>query len=220
MTNDELNQYIKHYIEKDKTGRAVMRTGDWGMGKSFYIRNTLIPFLSEPENGEHKCIVVSLYGVSALSEVSKAIYMEARAKKLNLGTETGQTAILAGKTLLKGITSAFGIDLSIDERGLQELYKSIDLSGKLIIFEDVERAEISILQFLGYVNSLVEQDGVKVLLVTNEDEILKYKLLSNPKEDDNNSFSRLLEEDKPGPKEYTEETIQYLGFTEKRERSG
>lgn len=34
MTNDELNQYIKHYIEKDKTGRAVMLTGDWGMGKS------------------------------------------------------------------------------------------------------------------------------------------------------------------------------------------
>lgn len=69
MTNDELNQYIKHYIEKDKTGRAVMLTGCWGMGKSFYIKNTLIPFLAESKNGGHRCIVVSLYGVSALSEV-------------------------------------------------------------------------------------------------------------------------------------------------------
>ena len=43
MTNDELNQYIKHYIEKDKTGRAVMLTGSWGMGKSYYIKNSLIP---------------------------------------------------------------------------------------------------------------------------------------------------------------------------------
>ena len=74
MTNDELNQYIKHYIEKDKTGRAIMLTGSWGMGKSYYIKKTLIPYLSNSENGGHKCIVVSLYGVSALSEVSKAIY--------------------------------------------------------------------------------------------------------------------------------------------------
>ena len=39
MTNDELNQYIKHYIEKDKTGRAIMLTGSWGIGKSYYIKN-------------------------------------------------------------------------------------------------------------------------------------------------------------------------------------
>ena len=133
MTNDELNQYIKHYIEKDKTGRAVMLTGDWGVGKSYYVKNTLIPFLAKPENGEHKCIVVSLYGVSSLSEVSKAIYMETRVKKLNLGTEAGQAAILAGKTVLKGVTSVLGMDLSLDESQLQNLYKSIDLSGKLII---------------------------------------------------------------------------------------
>ena len=57
MTNCELNQYILHYIEKDKTGRAVMLTGDWGMGKSYYVKNTLIPFLLQPENGEHKLAV-------------------------------------------------------------------------------------------------------------------------------------------------------------------
>ena len=214
MTNDELNQYIKHYIEKDKTGRAVMLTGDWGIGKSYYVKNTLIPFLAKPENGEHKCIVVSLYGVSSLSEVSRAIYMETRAKMLNLGTEAGQAAILVGKTVLKGVTSILGIDLTINETDLQNLYKSIDLSGKLIIFEDVERAGISILQILGYVNSLVEQDGVKVLLVTNEDEILKYNPVDYYKEKDD-SFSHLLKGDKPEPKEYTDGTIQYLETKEK-----
>ena len=37
MTNKELNQYIQHYIEKDKTGRAIMLTGAWGTGKSYYM---------------------------------------------------------------------------------------------------------------------------------------------------------------------------------------
>lgn len=215
MTNDELNQYIKHYIEKDKTGRAVMLTGDWGIGKSFYIKKTLIPFLSASENGGHKCIVVSLYGLSALSEISKAIYIEARVKMLSPGSEAGQAVVMAGKTVIKGVASFFGVDLSVDETKLQELYKSIDLSGKLIIFEDVERAEFSILQFLGYVNSLVEQDGVKVLLVTNEDEILKYMPGESAEKDDDDAFSQAWKNTKPEPKEYTEETIRYLETKEK-----
>ena len=49
MTNDELNQYIKHYIEKDQTGRAIMLTGAWGIGKSYYIKNSLMPYLKRTD---------------------------------------------------------------------------------------------------------------------------------------------------------------------------
>ena len=55
---------------------------------------------------------------------------------------------------------------------MKELYESVDFSGKLIILEDLERTNIGILKLLGYVNNLVEQDGVKVLLVANEEEII------------------------------------------------
>ena len=51
MNNAELNKYIKHYIECDKTHRAIMLTALWGTGKSFYIQNELVPFLSKEENG-------------------------------------------------------------------------------------------------------------------------------------------------------------------------
>ena len=61
MTNDELNYYIKHYIEKDKTGRAIMLTGAWGTGKSYYIKNELKDYLEEYGC---KCVVVSLYGLT------------------------------------------------------------------------------------------------------------------------------------------------------------
>lgn len=58
---------------------------------------------------------------------------------------------------------------------MKQLYDSIDLSGKLIILEDLERSGIDILEILGYVNSLTEQDGVKVLLVANEHELIHYE---------------------------------------------
>lgn len=70
MTNAELSKYVKHYVEKDKTKSAIMLTAEWGTGKSHYITNELIPFLEG--NGGHKCIVVSLYGLSSVNDISKS----------------------------------------------------------------------------------------------------------------------------------------------------
>ena len=150
-----------------------MLNGGWGTGKSYYIKNQLEEFLKDED--KKRTVVVSLYGLKEVSEISKSIYLEMRLLKHNiLGSEKARAGILAGKTLIKGVASFFNVDLNADVASLQSLYESIDLSGKLIILEDIERSEIDILQLLGYVNSLVEQDNVKVLLVANEEEILNY----------------------------------------------
>lgn len=171
MTNDELNEYIKHYLEEDKTHSAIMLTAPWGTGKSYYIQNKLMPFIDSDE--EKRCIVVSLYGLKDLHEISKSIYLEIRAKAFAKKSEKLSTGKLIGKTIIKGIASFFNVDLSMKEEDLQKMYESIDLTGKLIILEDLERSNIDIIEIMGYVNNLVEQDGVKVLLVANEEEIIK-----------------------------------------------
>lgn len=176
MNNSELSKYILHYIRANRTRSAIMLTADWGTGKSYYIQNELIPFLGKEENGCCPCIVVSLYGLKSVDEISKSLYLESRMKFLAKNSEGIATGKFAVRTIVKGITSFLGVDLSKTEDELQELYQSVDLSGKLIIFEDIERSGISILEILGYVNSLVEQDGVRVLLVANEDEIMKYHI--------------------------------------------
>lgn len=174
MNNTELNQFILHYLKEDKTKSAIMLNADWGTGKSYYIQNELIPFLGKEENGSYSCIVVSLYGLRTLDDISKSLYIESRLKFFATNSEKIQIGKFAVKTVVKGVASFLGVDLSKSEEELQELYQSIDLSGKLIIFEDIERTKINILEILGYVNNLIEQDNIKVLLVTNEDEILKY----------------------------------------------
>ena len=171
MTNGELNQFILHYLTKDKTHSAIMLTGSWGTGKSYYIQNVLVPFLKEDHKKE--CVTVSLYGLKSISEVSKNIYLELRAKALSAKGEAAIAGKLIAKTIAKGVVGRLGIDLSVDSSTMQKLYESVDLSNRLVILEDVERSQIGILELLGYVNSLVEQDGVKVLLVANEEEILK-----------------------------------------------
>lgn len=205
MTQQELNNFILRYLVANKTKSAIMLTGGWGTGKSHYILNSLIPFLGEEKNGKHQCIVVSLYGMKDSLDISKAIYLECRAKFLQAKSETVAAGMLVGKSIIKGVTSFFGVDLSKNDSDMQLLFESIDLAGKLIVLEDLERSGISILEVLGYVNNLVEQDGVKVLLVANEQEIL--------------STERKIVKPSVGPeitKEIlTEQTRQYLRIKEK-----
>lgn len=78
MTYEELNAFIKNYIENDKTGRAIMLKSDWGTGKSYYIKNTLKPFLESMDGGNHDCVIVSLYGLTDLVDISKSIYVDLR----------------------------------------------------------------------------------------------------------------------------------------------
>ena len=52
MTNGDLNQFILHYLTKDKTHSAIMLTGSWGTGKSYYIQNVHVPFLNEGQGKE------------------------------------------------------------------------------------------------------------------------------------------------------------------------
>ncbi len=216
MNNNELNEYIKHYIEADKTHSAIMLTGDWGTGKSYYIQKSLIPYLEEEENGNHKCAVVSLYGLNNLYDLSKALYFEIRLKAFAKMSEAGSTGLFAAKTILKGVTSFFGVDLSKSEAEMQQLYESIDLTGKLIILEDIERSNIDIVELLGYVNNLVEHDDVKVLLVVNEEELIKYEPSTEKGEEVDEQIGELFEKySKKENRNFTASTKEYLRTKEK-----
>lgn len=167
MTDTELNSYIKHYFEKDKTNSAIMLSAPWGTGKSFYIKNILTPFL---QKSRIACIIISLYGLKSIDELSKNLYFEIRFKKIKKFSKIQ----FLGKTFLKSLMGHLSFNLEISESDLKKLYNSVDVTGKLIIFEDIERSQINILEFMGYVNNLVEQDNAKILLIANENEIIKY----------------------------------------------
>ena len=214
MTNQELNSYIKHYLENDKTHRAIMLTGDWGSGKSYYIQHELIPFLNS--DGVDRCVTVSLYGLSDLSEISKSIFLELKSKNKPVkrfrslidkilkkhSKEVVAYGKIAGVTLLNGLFNRGGLELNAPNKVMEELYHSIDLSGKLLIIEDAERSKIQMSDLLGYITSLVETDPVKVLVVANEDAILNYE-------------ESAQDQDGKTQKLPTQETAEYLKTKEK-----
>ena len=66
------NNFIKNYLENNKTNSAIMLTGEWGSGKSHYIKNELVPYIENSD--DKKCIIVSLYGINQVDDINKSIY--------------------------------------------------------------------------------------------------------------------------------------------------
>ena len=239
MTNQELCAFIKNYLEHDKTRTAIMLTAPWGAGKSYFIENELKEYLACKCKKKYRMVVVTLYGLKDISEISKSIYIELRTsglkdlwkkflaknivqrllKKLERIKKPAKEAAALGeglgKTILKGLAGKIGFDIDISDKSLHKLYRSIDLSECLIVLEDLERTSIDVLDVLGFVYGLVNDDHAKVLLVANEDEIIQYEPI-NEKTQEKQATAELLDRltDHEG-RQYTETTKEYLKVKEK-----
>ena len=198
MNNQEINLFIKNYLETDKTSSAIMISAPWGTGKSFYISNCLIPFVES--NCDYKCIVVSTYGLSSINELAQCIYSKNSRKTLSNTISVIHSELANGGFSDKASLAFNNIDLSFVPNNTGFLYSDLDLNNKLLILEDVERSSINILEILGYVNSLTEYNSAKIVMVANEEKLISYKQ---------------IEKDKKSILVLTEEAEKYIKVKEK-----
>lgn len=191
MNRAQMNKFIvENYLKKDKTTFAMMLSGEWGTGKSFYINGELKDFVelwkgNQKNNNEndnnYELIVISLYGMSSLQDLSQRICYERNHMLHNVVKVGGTVVKITAKTLINFISMpqilGDAADKVVDSAGqitdqiIKHIDESIDLTGKLLVFDDVERTKIDIEDLFGYVNNLCEQDKVKVLLVADEKKV-------------------------------------------------
>lgn len=172
--NSHIETYLDYYCGLSHApGFAVLLQGQWGCGKTWFINK----YREKLKEENHKCLYVSLYGMTSFSEVEDTFFQQLHPILSSKGMAiTGK--ILKG--LLKGTLK---IDLNGDSRddgtlnvqvpeiNLPEYLKNTDKS--ILIFDDLERCKIDLGNILGYINYFVEHQELKVILVANEDELLK-----------------------------------------------
>ncbi|RYD50632.1 MAG: hypothetical protein EOP52_13740 [Sphingobacteriales bacterium] len=156
ISNEHISKYLEHYLSLTEPGFAVMINGPWGIGKTYLTKNIL-------EKLGCKYEYISLYGLSKIEDIDIAFLLAVK------GREWFWTQL--GKSSLK----YFKIDLNINLN--DKISKN---TKKILVFDDLERCEMSIASALGYINSLVEVHGNKAIVIANEIEILDKK---NPDKD-------------------------------------
>ena len=191
LTDDEIVDVIINYVDENIYNYAVMIDGEWGCGKTHFIKERLCDELEKYEKDKAKIqkgykpkgiIYLSLYGVNSLEEVSKQILMESyltktgRAKGIiKKGAEIAGTMLPMLFDVIKPVT---GVELE-SENVSNALGGFLSVKDSILIFDDLERCNCPVNEILGYINTYVEHDGMKVIIVANQKEIGKSAYLAN-----------------------------------------
>ncbi len=198
-TNDTIIEGIKKYIEDSFYDYAVMIDGEWGSGKTYFVKNELIKKLEnyikdkDDEDSVKKIIYLSLYGMKSIEDISKQMVYEAYLSNLNDAKSLAKAGIKFSKILLPTvfdvINNKFGINIDKDKIS-ETICDFASLKNTLLIFDDLERCDCPINEVLGYINNFVEQDHLKVIIVANQKELgknfynnnleLKYLVAADP----------------------------------------
>ncbi len=171
---EDLVESILDYVRSDYTDYAVMINGEWGSGKTHFwnhkIRNKIE---SIQINGKkYTTIYMSLYGISNLEEISKKLFIETTQlmdKNLRKYMESKDISKIPeyAKT---GIDMAnfFGVSQNGEKVDYAQFFSTDD---KVLCFDDLERANVDVIDILGYINNFVEHDHIKTILICNEKEL-------------------------------------------------
>ena len=171
---DDLVESILDYIRSDYTDYAIMINGEWGSGKTYFwnhkIRNKIE---NMTVNGKKlTTIYMSLYGISNLEEISKKIFIETtQLMDKNLKkymNSKGQTVIPEYAKTGLDMANFFGVTQNGDKIDYENFFSTDD---KVLCFDDLERANVDVIDILGYINNFVEHDHIKTIIICNEKEL-------------------------------------------------
>ena len=178
---EELVESILDYIRADYTDYAIMINGEWGSGKTYFWNNKIRRKIDTMRfNGkQYTTIYMSLYGISNLEEISKKIFIETTQlmdKNLRKYMEQHEEKTIPeyAKTGID-MANLFGVAQNENKINYEEFFSTDD---KVLCFDDLERANVDVIDILGYINNFVEHDHIKTIIICNEKE-LSTKLKSN-----------------------------------------
>lgn len=195
--NDHIINFLDYYTGLTSPPHyAVLLTGDWGIGKTFFI----LDYMKKVEEREKKKGKASIFH-RALNCLKEKLCRRTKAEKDDF------KAII--KVSLNGVQSKDEIDkilrtklypiwqhsyscliaktgAGIAKKVIPVDFSKIELSGffnvyhpeTIYVFDDLERCCMPIESILGYINTFVEDVGCKVIIIGNEEEIVGKKQTS------------------------------------------
>ena len=190
MQEKQIIDEIIRYLQDENYRYAVMIDGNWGCGKTHFVLHDLKIAIEEYEekNSKRNIKYISLYGCNSIEEIEKNIYwsiidktffdLQDRLKKaIPIEPVYGRVAEKRKKqqrilmTATKKIIGTAMQKFDIAGKDFEVVSEIVTLDKNIFIFDDLERCNCSINDILGYINGLVEHEGVKTILIANESEI-------------------------------------------------
>ncbi len=164
--NDDAREYLDRYLFSEaEADYAVMLTGPWGGGKTHFIKSYFKAHYDkrkaqDPLNSS-LYLYASLYGIRSTTEITDQFFNQANPLMTSKGGRLIGAAVAGGLERFAGFKK--GPDL------IKELMTR--LKGKILVFDDLERCAMPLVDVMGFINAYVEHDKLKVIVIASEDDI-------------------------------------------------
>jgi hypothetical protein len=178
MNKSNIENVIEQYLTMT-TNYAVLVNGKRGMGKTYLVKNQVADLIKNTAtlhdvSSNYKFLYISLYGLKSIDEVYSLMALELYPviKKMTQSKEV-KLGIGIAKILTRGLLNLNGLG-GFDEymKDIQETGKNLlDAKGFVFVFDDLDRknSDLDINSLIGFVNSLVEHDNNKVILIADSE---------------------------------------------------
>lgn len=185
-----IEEEIQYFCEQKNTSGALLITGDWGSGKTYFFEKILPQQTWFHRNAS--IINLSLFGITKREILEKKLKEKYILKNLSIPEISSRKKgiLLNAKYAATKLLTEADIKLTEKDVALKDLFgaarafaggwdnlvqiPSYDKIGKvIIIFDDLERCPMNMEELLGTINSYIEESGIKIILIANEDYILE-----------------------------------------------
>lgn len=151
ILNENFNRYYK----------TVLISGNWGVGKTYYVKQFL--------EGKINSIYISLFGKNNIDDIKMDIYSELN--KNNIKAKGWKI-----RKKLEGLQigiDIFSITLPQMKLNIEKVIEKYQKENVIFVFDDLERKseKITIEEILGFIEWLNQIDKVKIIILSNEDEM-------------------------------------------------
>lgn len=166
----EIEQVINRYLEENETDYAIMITGEWGCGKTFFVNHALKKLIEEKKcliadkEVNYKLLYLSLYGISDPSEINIKILEQ-------LFPILKHKYVLLLRHGLSGFLDLKGIDKQTQKEFSN--YTGIK-KNTVLVFDDLERLndnKVDVKEILGIINQFAEHDNLKVIVICHDEKV-------------------------------------------------
>lgn len=181
MSNDHIKKFLDDYLAKPSNDYAVLITGCWGSGKTYFISrymggekvHKVRDWLMDSVN--RTVVYISLFGVKSREDIENRIFevLHPYLKKAenSMFAQSGMSLVKALASLTP-LTKDFGVHacdaMTLFNNALCEKAKK-SKKGLAVIFDDVERTDMDAPELLGYINEYVEHLGVSCILLADKE---------------------------------------------------
>lgn len=178
---DNLIETINNYIHEENQ-YALQIDGEWGTGKTYFIKNTIIKDLCE--DPDYHSLYFSVYGYNNLPELKQDLFnkilseISKNQKILSSINSISKRFSKLSKSL--GYTKFSSISLISDwivEASSNAGMKKVTTEPLIIFIDDLERISknIDLKDLLGFIlNELLEKLRCKVIILSNSSEIKNF----------------------------------------------